>query len=124
MSTSLVLPEGYLPGYILDGWYSNPGLSPESYVGGRGDIYCPKSDTVLYAAFTEFDLYPKQPGETNEEYGARLKFMHKKTAEYQAEEAAREAAAEAAIFPVLRILAGPDAPVQAGKASHGAVCRP
>lgn len=45
--------------------------------------------------FTEFDLYPKQPGETNEEYGARLKFMHKKTAEYQAEEAAREAEARA-----------------------------
>ena len=45
--------------------------------------------------FTEFDLYPKQPGETNEEYGARLKFMHQKTAEYQAEEAAREAEARA-----------------------------
>lgn len=41
--------------------------------------------------FTEFDLYPKQPGETNEEYGARLKSMHQKTAEYQEAEAAREA---------------------------------
>ena len=41
--------------------------------------------------FTEFDLYPKQPGETNEEYGARLRSMHQKTAEYQEAEAAREA---------------------------------
>lgn len=68
-STSLVLPEGYLPGYIFDGWYSNPGLSPESYVGGRGDIYCPKSDTVLYAAFTEFDLEVSPDYMGNDSFG-------------------------------------------------------
>lgn len=47
--------------------------------------------------FTEFDLYPKMPGESNEEYGARLRFMHEKTAEYEAAEAAKaEEAAKSA----------------------------
>ena len=39
--------------------------------------------------FTEFDLYPRQPGETSRQYGDRLKFMHQKIAEYEAAEQAK-----------------------------------
>jgi len=52
------------------------------------------SKTGKARTFSEFDLYPKMPGESNEEYGERLKFMHEKTAEYEAakaEEAAKSA---------------------------------
>ena len=37
-------------------------------------------------SFTEFDLYPKQKGETNQEYGERLRRMHELTAEYLAKQ--------------------------------------
>lgn len=47
------------------------------------------SKTGKARTFSEFDLYPKMPGESNEEYGERLKFMHEKTAEYEAAEAAK-----------------------------------
>ena len=47
--------------------------------------------------FSEFDLYPRQPGESSEEYGARLKDMHEKTAKYMAEQAAKEEASKAII---------------------------
>lgn len=42
-------------------------------------------------SFSDFDIYPKQKGETNEEYSARLKRIHEKEAEYLAKEAARTA---------------------------------
>ncbi|MBO7132188.1 hypothetical protein J6V85_02955 [Candidatus Saccharibacteria bacterium] len=42
--------------------------------------------------FVQWDLYPKLKGETNEQYGARLKFMNQKTAEYEAEQKAAEEA--------------------------------
>ena len=47
--------------------------------------------------FSEFDLYPRQPGESSEEYGARQKDMHEKTAKYMAEQAAKEEASRAII---------------------------
>ncbi len=47
------------------------------------------SGTGKARTFSEFDLYPKMPGESNEEYGERLKFMHEKTAEYEAAETAK-----------------------------------
>lgn len=45
--------------------------------------------------FSEFDVYPRQPGESSEEYGKRLKEMHEKTAKYLAEQAAKEEASKA-----------------------------
>ena len=48
--------------------------------------------------FSEMDVYPRKPGESSEDYGKRLKWMHEQTAKYQAEEAekARIAAEEQA----------------------------
>lgn len=43
------------------------------------------SATGKERTFSEFDNYPKMKGETNEEYGARLKRMHEMTAKAQAE---------------------------------------
>ena len=68
-STSLILPEGYLPGYVFEGWYLQPDLDPESYIGGRGDIYSPESDTVIYASFKEFDLEVSPDYMGNESFG-------------------------------------------------------
>lgn len=47
------------------------------------------SKTGKARTFSEFDIYPRMPGESNEEYGERLKFMHEKTAEYEAAESAK-----------------------------------
>ena len=42
-------------------------------------------------SFSEIDLYhPKMPGETDEAYNSRLKFMHQKAAEYLAKEQAHQ----------------------------------
>lgn len=68
-STTLVLPEGYYPGYIFEGWYSDPGLTPDSYVGGKGDIFRPESDTILYASFAEFDLEVSPDYMGNDSFG-------------------------------------------------------
>ena len=43
------------------------------------------SKTGAVRTYSEFDIYPRKKGETNEEYGARLKKMHEETAKYQAE---------------------------------------
>ena len=55
-STSVILPEAFFPGKTFDGWYTDPDLNPDTYVGKNGDIYIPASDTVLYAGFTGLDL--------------------------------------------------------------------
>ena len=47
------------------------------------------SKTGKARTFSEFDIYPRMPGESNEEYGERLKFMHEKTADYEAAESAK-----------------------------------
>ncbi|MBP5555496.1 MAG: InlB B-repeat-containing protein [Lachnospiraceae bacterium] len=56
-STSVILPEAVFPGKIFDGWYTDPNLKPDTYVGKGGDIFIPASDTVLYAGFTGLDLF-------------------------------------------------------------------
>ena len=44
--------------------------------------------------FSEFDVYPRLPGESSADYGKRLKEMHQKTAEYLAEQATKETTPE------------------------------
>ncbi|MBR3138896.1 hypothetical protein IKG38_02710 [Candidatus Saccharibacteria bacterium] len=66
-------------------------LANESFGDFAGETNL-NSKTGKPRTFTTFDVYPKMPGESNEEYGARLKFMQEKNAEYQAAEAAKEQA--------------------------------
>ena len=68
-SSSLILPECNIPGAVLEGWYTEPDLNPESYVGGRGDIFIPSSDTVLYGSFTGFNLTVLPDYMGNESFG-------------------------------------------------------
>ena len=46
---------------------------------------------------SEFTLYPRQAGETNEEYGARLRRMHEATAKFQAENPVEEGVEKTAL---------------------------
>ncbi len=48
------------------------------------------SKTGRPRSFTTFDIYPRRPGETSEEYSQRLNRIHEKTVEYQAAEAEKE----------------------------------
>ncbi len=59
--------------------------SLEDFAGERNI----NSKTGKPRTFTEFDNYPKMPGESNEEYGERLRFMHQRLAEVEATEANR-----------------------------------
>ena len=60
--------------------------APESFEGETGK----NSETGEVRTFSEMDLYPKMKGETNEQYGKRLRMMHEKTAAYEAEQAEKE----------------------------------
>ena len=51
-STSIILPDASFPGMVFEGWYTDPDLNPESYVGKKGNIYMPPSDITLYAGFS------------------------------------------------------------------------
>lgn len=52
------------------------------------------SATGKERTYSEFDLYPRQKGESNEEYGARLKKMHEMTAEALANDQPKDTPAE------------------------------
>lgn len=60
--------------------------APQSFEGETGN----NSETGKERTFSEMDLYPKMKGETNEQYGKRLRMMHEKTAAYEAEQAEKE----------------------------------
>ena len=55
-STSVILPEATAPGMFFDGWYTDPGLRPDTYVGKTGDMYFPKANITLYAGFCGLEL--------------------------------------------------------------------
>ncbi len=69
-STSVILPDAVFPGKVFDGWYTDPGLSPDTYVGKEGDIYIPSSDTVLYAGFSGLGLIATPDYMGNDSFGS------------------------------------------------------
>ncbi len=69
-STSVILPEAFFPGKIFEGWFTDPNLHPDTYVGKNGDIYIPKEDTVLYAGFTGLGLSAAPDYMGNTDFGS------------------------------------------------------
>lgn len=69
-STSVILPEAVYPGGIFEGWFTDPGYAPDTYVGKGGDIFIPESDKVLYAGFSGLGLSATPDYMGNSDFGA------------------------------------------------------
>lgn len=51
-SIPLTLPDAVYPGYVFEGWYTEPDMSPEHFAGNTGDLFDTDRDIKLYAKFT------------------------------------------------------------------------
>lgn len=74
-----------------------PGWEYLDFSDDKGEKPVVNSATGKERTFSEFDLYPRQEGQSSKEYGALLKKMHEKTAQYLEDEAKKEAEAKAII---------------------------
>ena len=65
-SVPLTLPSATYPGFVFEGWYTDPGLSPEHFAGSSGDLFETDHDTKLYAKFRSLSLeaVPDYMGDT------------------------------------------------------------
>ena len=55
-SAPLTLPDAVHPGYVFEGWYTDPDLSQEHFAGAAGDLFDTDRDVRLYAKFVTLSL--------------------------------------------------------------------
>lgn len=51
-SLPLTLPDAEYPGYVFEGWYTEPDMLPEHFAGTAGDLFNTDRDVRLYAKFS------------------------------------------------------------------------
>ena len=70
MNNGFVLPDSVKEDKSLEGWYSDPGLSEDDFVGKPGDKVVVEKDTVLYAKWAVLTLWAYDDYDSNQGHGA------------------------------------------------------
>ena len=55
-SVPVTLPGAAYPGYVFEGWYTDPDLLPEHFAGSCGDLFETGGDIKLYAKYSSPEL--------------------------------------------------------------------
>ena len=68
-SIPATLPDAVYPGFVFDGWYTDPDMAPDHFAGREGDLFDTDHDMILYAKFKTLDLEASADYMGNESFG-------------------------------------------------------